>query len=394
MPAEEAAVLVWKLQKRYPEDFAVNQLVQDALVTMGHEQQMRAHFSQPRYQDAKSVQDALLYARARPPQEQRQAHAEALERFPNAPEAQRALARLRLADGYAQRALTLLEAARAQAPESLEDLELRVRALVSLKQVREASGAVREYAQQPGRGTWELAVLASRLARVAGPDRTQYLMEQVLSPALLATPEAEVSFSLLTGNHTLHNTQLSQVKDAAAVEALELTRATLTNLPAAVMQVQAKKDNVLRRLPLEAAAVLALELTHLRTHEEVADRLFRSHFALMHAREPLRIYVLRGEVHPRFPLLAPELQAAALLVRARDVHRDGFVHRAYARWIDVLGGFARRALDPKYEEPVEPEVKLADGNAHDRRDIVYIVGQAQPGPRPEELGPRVPRPWH
>ena len=393
LPPDEAAVLVWKLQKRYPEDFAVNQRVQDALVTLGHEQQMRAHFSQPQYLDARSVRDALLYARARPPEEQRQAHAAVLERFPDAPEAQRALARLQLADGYAQRALTLLEAARAKAPESLEDVELRVRALVSLKQVREASGAVREYAQKPGHGTWELAVLASRLARVAGPDRTQYLMEEVLSPALLSTQEAEVRFALLTGNHPLNNTQLSQVRNAAAVEALELTRATLTNVPAAVVQVQAKKDNVLRHLPLEAAAVLALELTHLRTHEEVAERLFRSHFALQHAREPLRAYVLKGEVHPRFPLLAPELQAAAFLARARSVPRDGFVHRAYARWTDVLGGFARRALDPKYEEPVEPEVKLADGNSHDRRDIIHIVRGGQPGPRPEELGPRVPRPW-
>lgn len=392
MPPDEAQVLVWKLQKRYPEDFAINQLVQDALVTLGKEQQMRDHFSQLQYYDAKSVRDALLYARARPPQEQRQAHAAVLERFPDAPEALRALARLRLADGYAQRALTLLEAARSKAPESLEDVELRVRALVSLKQVREASGAVREYAQKPGHGTWELAVLASRLARMAGPDRTQYLMEEVLSPALLATPEAEVRFALLTGNHPLHNTQLSEVKDPAAVEALEITRSTLANVQAAVTQVLAKKDNVLRRLPLEAAAVLALELTHLK-NEEAAERLFRSHFALQHAREPLRAYVLEGEVHPRFPLLAPELQAAAFLVRARSIQRDGFVHRAYARWTDVLGGFARRALDPKYEEPVEPEVRLADGNAHDRRDIIHIVRGGQPGPRLEELGPRVPRPW-
>ncbi|HZG41958.1 MAG TPA: hypothetical protein VEY93_03270, partial [Longimicrobium sp.] len=145
--------------------------------------------------------------------------------------------------------------------------------------------------------------------------------------------------------------------------------------------------------PLEAAAVLALELTHQRIQEEAAERLFRSHFALMHAREPLRSYVLKGEVHPRFPLLAPELQAAAYLVRARGVPRDGFVHRAYARWTDVLGGFARRALDSKYEEPVEPEVRLADGTAKDRRDIIPIVRAGLPGPMPEDLGPRVPRPW-
>jgi len=389
LPYEEATGLVWKLHKRYPEDFAVSRLVQDALVTLGNEPQMLRYFSQPRYQDAKSVQDALLYARSRPPEEQRQAHAAVLERFPEAPEAQRALARLRLADGYAEGALKLLEAARSRAPESLEDLELRVRALVSLKQVREASGAVSEYARLPGRGSWELAVLGSRLARLAGPTRTQYVLEEVMTPGMLATPEAEVSFALLTGYAPVNPTQLSAVKEPVASEALELTRATLMNLQAAVVQAQGRKDPVLRRLPLEAAAVLALELSHLR-QEEAADRLFYSHFALMHAREPLRTYVMRGELHPRFWLLAPELQAAAFLVRARAVQRDAFVQRAYARWTEVLGGFARRALDPKYEEPVEREVKLADGREQDGRDIIHIV---HPGPRPEELGPRVPRPW-
>jgi hypothetical protein len=393
LPPVEAEALALKLYQRYPEDFAVGVLVQDVFITVGQEAEMRRFFSQPRFKEAAFVQPALLYARSRPPDEQKEAHAAVLERFPEAPEALRAVARLRLAEGYPQRALELLEAARSKAPESLEDLELRVRALVSLKQVREASGAVREYAAEPSRRSWALSVLAGRLARIAGPSRTQYTLEELVPPGFSSSPEAQVAFTLLTGEREVTNAEVAAITDLPAREALELTRLTLTNLGAAAAQASSAKDSMLRRLPLETATLLALELSV--SKHPAAERVFRSHFALMHARAPLTDYVHRGEVHPHFPLLAPDLQAAAFLVRARTLQKDAFVQRAYARWTDVLGGFARRALDPKYEEPVPREVKPADGpqpamGPRDRGEIIRVI---RPGEHTEELGPRVPRPW-
>ena len=78
----------------------------------------------------------------------------------------------------------------------------------------------------------------------------------------------------------------------------------------------------------------------------------------------------------------------------RAVQDNAFVQRAYARWTDVLGGFARRALDPKYEEPEAREARSQDEarSTHGRRrEIIRII---RPGEEPpEDLGPRVPRPW-
>jgi hypothetical protein len=393
LPPEQAQGIALQLYQQYPEDLAVGALVQDVLLAVGLEPEMRRFFSQPQFKEATSVQDALLYARARPADELRQAHDAVLARFPEAPEALRAVARLRLADGYPQRALELLEAARAKAPESFEDLELRVRTLVSLKQVREASLAVREYAPEPHLRTWEFAVLAGRLARLAGPERSQYLLAEFVPQELLSSQESRLAFSLLTGEELGKDLSPTNTKDPETLEAMELARLALQNVEAAVAQVQSKRDAVLRRLPLEAAAVLALELS-IRKQPEVAERVFRTHFALMHGRTPLTDYVHRGEVHPRFSLLSPELQATAYLVRARSLQKEAFVQRVYARWADVLGGFARRALDPKYEEPAPREVKPVDGPQPAlgaRKDVIRII---RPGEeRLEDLGPRVPRPW-
>ena len=392
LPPDEAEATALKLYQRYPEDFSVGVLLQDVYVTIDREQEMRRFFKQPRFKEAASVQPALLYARSRPPDEQRAAYAAVLKSFPEAPEALRAVARLRLADGYPKSALELLEAARARAPESVEELELRVRALVSLKQVREASAAVREYAGEHSRRTWELAVLASRMARLAGPTRTQYTVEQLVPASVLHSSEKRVALTLLATQNEVLNTELASITDPPTREALELTRATLTNLDFAVAQANSAQDSILRRLPLEAATVLALE-SSIR-NQPGTERIFRSHFALAHARAPLVDYVHRGELHPRFFLLAPHLQAAAYLVRARAVQDNAFVQRAYARWTDVLGGFARRALDPKYEEPEAREARVQDEPrpTHGRRrEIIRII---RPGEQPpEDFGPRVPRPW-
>jgi hypothetical protein len=377
LPPDEAEATVLKLYQRYPDDVATGALVQDVYVTLGREQEMRRFFSQPRFKEAALVQPALLYARSRPPDQQRAAYAAVLKSFPEAPEALRAVARLRLADGYPKRALELLEEARAKAPESFEDMELRVRTLIALKQVREASAAVREYAAEPSRRTWELAVLAARLARIAGPTRTQYTVDQLVPASLLYAAGNRLAFTLLTSQNEVLNTELAAITEVPLREALELTRTTLTNLDFAVSRANTANDSVLRRLPLEAATVLALE-SSIR-NQPGAERIFRSHFALMHARAPLEDYVHRGELHSRFFLLAPELQAAAYLVRARVVQNEAFVQRAYARWADGLGGFARRALDSKYEEPENREVRIKD-------EPLPAIGK-------QDLGPRVPRPW-
>lgn len=351
----EAEEFAWKLYHRYPDDTA-SHLVQDVLIAIGREEELSSTFGQPRYRAANSVQLALLYARAKPLDRLREAYDEVLTRFPEAPEAHRAVARIRLADGYPARALELLDAARTLAPESLEDVELRVRALISLKRVSEASAVVREYAEAPNRRSWELGVLAGRVARIAGPSRTQYVPGQLVPAELLLSAEARATFALLTGERELKEAELQGISDPLTRDALELSRLVLTDLDAAVARMGTAREGVFRRMPLEAAAVLALEL-HARGREDEAARVFRSHFALMLAREPLRAYVRSGEVRPRFQLLAPELLAAAYLVRSRAVQQDAFVHRAYARWTDSLGGFARRALDPGFQEPEPTQAK-------------------------------------
>ncbi|MDY7227824.1 tetratricopeptide repeat protein [Hyalangium rubrum] len=359
-----------RLISRYPDDRAAHELFQDVYGLLGHET-TGAYVSMDKAAPDASVGRALVQARSRRPEEQREAYARVLERFPDSFEAQRAMARLRLADGYPQRALELLDEALVKAPESVEDLELRVRALIALKRVGEASRAVQRYVEATARPrrSWELAVLAGRLARLAGPDRTPYITDPLLPAEFMESPAAQLRFTLMTGFRTLKDEELNFTGNVTERESLWLAFLILGNAEKAAAQVSSAKDGVLNRLPLEAAAILALELTR-QGDTQAAERLFGTHFALMKARKPLEAYVRSGEVQPRFPMLPPDLLAVAYLVRARAVDKDAFIERAYARWTDGLGGFARRALDPDYVEPEYRDVKPVDG--------------------PQ---PRLPRPW-
>jgi hypothetical protein len=390
---DEVEVLAWKLQARYPDDSFVNALVQDVLIAVGREEAMRRFYSQPSFRESTFAPHALLYARSHPPGELRLAYNGLLSRFPGSPEVLRAVARIRLADGYPTRALELLNAAKTRALESPEDLELRVRTLMALRQLNEASGAVREYSVNPRSRSWEAVVLAGRLAHIAGPARTQYLIQELAS-SQLSTPEKKVTYALLTGERNVKDLELKAISDVQTREALELSRTVLTDLEDAVSQVSSVKDGVLRRMPLEPAAVLALELARLGKGED-ASRVFRAHFPLVLAREPLEAYVRSGEIKPRFPMVAPDLLAAAYLVRARGSHHEAFAQRAYARWTDGLGGFARRALDADYEELQLREVKPVAGRmpaiSQDRADIIRVIPADQR--YREQLGMRIPRPW-
>jgi tetratricopeptide (TPR) repeat protein len=399
---DKALGLARELHQTFPDDPAIGPLVQDMLIALG--QRAVAFKLYEPLAHANSVSQALLAARATAPEQAREAYARVRERFPNAPEALRALARIRLADGYPQQALKLLDEALSKGPESLEDLELRVRALVSAEQIREASGIVKQFHGNPRHASLESAILAGRLARIAGPTKTQYVSRDLLPPALASAPEHRVIFALLTGDSDVSDAQLSAVADPVTREALTLTRALFTDFEAAVKQASTARGHVLSRLDPETAAVLALELSR-RGEKEAAHRVFGSSLSLMAAREPLVAYVSTGTVQPGFPLLPPGLQAAAHLIRARADEQNLLVEQAYARWADALGGMARRALGPK---EVEPVVRKKDPYDYLRwrrwshapiitREFLEARQKPPPGPPPTPAptrdGERLPRPW-
>ena len=125
---------------------------------------------------------ALLKTRLDTLPAQRDSVKEVMLRFSSAPAATRALARVLFLAGRSGEALRLLDDVRGNAPESLEDLELRVRILLVLHRVGDASNEVRRYGQEAKHHGWDFAVLAGRLALVAGPDRTRVRHPRLLPP--------------------------------------------------------------------------------------------------------------------------------------------------------------------------------------------------------------------
>lgn len=397
-----------ELQRTFQADPVIGRLAQDIFLALGERSEAFTLYNALAQTAPESVQKALMAVRVAPPEQQRTRYALVLDRFPDSPEALRAVARVRLADGYAKEALDLLERALAKGPESLEELELRVRTLGAVKRFKDASAAVRKFAEDPSHRTWELTLLAGRLARIAGPSRTQYISRDLIPPALTRSPEHMVTFALLTGESSATEEEVKAVQETGARDALELTRTVFKDWDKAVEKASMLSDKALSLLDPETAALLALELSHSKGPSS-ADRLFNSSLSLMAARKPLEAYVLTGEVKPDFPWLPPGLQAAAHLVRARVVPDNRFVEQAYARWADVLGGMARRALDAKYEEP---SPQLPPSPRRFERSFVHftLFGLAQQreaaakkaaeeaelarlpqAPKPE--GDRIPRPW-
>jgi tetratricopeptide (TPR) repeat protein len=380
---QQALWFARELPQTFPDDPAVGQLAQDMLIAQG-ERRVAFKLYEPLVKAApNSVGRALLAARAAPPEQAREAYARVLERFPESPEAMRAVSRLHLVDDQPREALNLLKEALSKGPESLEDLELRVRTLVSAREVREASVAVKQFRGDPRHASWELAVLGGRLARIAGPSRTQYVTRDLLPPALARSPEHTVAFALLTGDSSVSDAELNAVADPVAREALAITRALFKDFEEAVEQAARVRAPVLSRLDLETAALLALEFSR-RGEKEAAQRVFGSSLALLAARAPLLDYVNMRVVRPEFPLLPPGLRAAAYLIRARASPEDRSEELDRARQADVLGGMARRALDGHEEETVLREEGVHSHTLWEsrRRSVIHhtIRGSGPPPP--------------
>ncbi|HVG59961.1 MAG TPA: hypothetical protein VNA24_15500 [Hyalangium sp.] len=398
---EEAAAFAHELARRFPDEPVIGQLSQDVFLALGERAEAFKVYDALAQEAPTSVQRALLAARVAPPEQRRQSYAHVLERFPGAPAAVRAFARVRLADGFPKEALELLNEPVASGPESLEDVELRVRALLALKQYREASRAVRRFSEDPRHRSWELAVLGGRVARIAGPTTTQYVARDLIPPSLTYSEEHMTAFAVLTGDNTVTDAELKAVEDPLARDALDIARTLFIDFEGAVQRASTAPDNVLSRLDPETAAVLALEVSR-RGDTQAAERLFGARLALLAVREPLEAYVRSGTVGPDFPMLPPGFLAAAYLVRARADEQDRLVQQSYARWTDTLGGIARRALDPKgeVEAPRTEYVPPRPYWRNHHRQIQIIKGGDQPPPpappltpAPKPEGERVPRPW-
>lgn len=399
---QEALWFARELPQTFPDDPAVAQLAQDIFIALDQRAVAFSLYEPLAKALPGSVGRALMAARVAPPEQVRDAYTRVREHFSDSPEALRALARLRLADGYPNDALALLKEALIRGPESLEDLELRVRTLVAADEHRAASAAVKQFHSEPRHASFELAVLAGRLARIAGPGRTQYVARDMIPPVFAHSPESMAAFTLLTGDSTVSDGELSSVVNPEAREALWLTRAVIKDFEGAVKRALTTSDPVLSRLDPETAALLGLELSR-RGEKEAAGRVFGSSLTLLAARAPLQAYVSSGAVRPEFFLLPPGLQAAAYVIHARGFDENLLVDRAYARWADGLGGMARQAFgikepepkmwrDPKYEFREKPRWAHVYINL---RDYNKPPPPPEPvrTPAPERTGERLPRPW-
>lgn len=395
----EALGFAADLQRRFPEDPALNRLAQELFLALGKREEAYAQYKAWAQKAPDSAQRALWAAQVAPLNEQRAYYTFLKERFPDAPEVKRAVARLRYADGFPKEALELLDAALAKSPETFEDLELRVRVMMTLQQWREASGAINKFAGDPKHASWELAVLGGRVAQIVGPTRTQYVTRELIPPAFTSSPERMAAFALLTGERAVTDKDLKAIADPTAREAIELTRSIFQDWDKAVGLASEASDLVLSRLDSETAALLGLELSR-RGQAEAADRVFGSSLSLMAARGSLEAYVREGQAKRDFPLLPPGLQAAAYLVRASAMKEGGATELGYARSADSLDGMARRALDASYQIPepvrVTPSKYWPHLHAH-HIDIIQIIGRDTPEAlRPEPPKPpeeRAPRPW-
>lgn len=366
-----------RLAARFPEDLTAHRLSLELLVAAGRLDDARERASALASAHPSSVGHALLSAHLEAPDAQVDVLRELKLRFHSAPAVNRALARARFIQGRSAEVLPLLNEARGVQPESLGDLELRVRVLLHTHHVGEASNEVRRYGKELTRRSWALAVLAGRLARVAGPDRTQYVTRDFLPPEPRAPEERRAPvghglghprrpasfaeslrgaerallFELLAATGTLKEKELQALPEGTPRDVILLSNAVLTDLEQALALAAQAPDSVLARLEPDAAAVLALELSRLGRKEE-ADRVFGAHLPLLLARERLEHYVAdEGSPSPGFSLLPPGLRAAAHLVRAR--HQPQLAPKEYARArdADILPGFARRALDA-WQDPV------------------------------------------
>jgi hypothetical protein len=435
LPARELAARAWlrlkdpaqaarfgeRLVARYPEDISAHRLHQDLLIASGRLREARTRYAELAASQPQSVEFALLKARLEEPGAQQDRVKEVMLRFYSAPAANRALARLYFLAERSGEALQLLDEVRGGAPESLEDLELRVRCLLALHRVGDASNEVRRYGQEVKHHGWDFAVLAGRLARVAGPDRTQYITRDFLPPEPRAEEESlpvgnytlrgfepeegatrrtrplppaslvdsltgrerSLLFELTAGDGTVKEKELRALTPGPTRDALVLARAIVTDLEEALALAVKAPDSVLSRLEPDAAAVVALELSRLKRTQE-AERVFGSSLPLLLARETLERYVREGPGdggRDALRQVSPGLRVAAHLVRARHhPEPDPSLEYLPARDADALPGFARRALDT-WQDPVKERVPPTQAgwfNHTHHHEIIQIIREEPP----------------
>jgi hypothetical protein len=431
LPARELAARAWLRVKnpaqaarfsellvtRHPEDVSAHRLHQDLLLAAGRLREARLRYDELAAARPKSVAFALLKARLAEPRAQPDAFKEVMLRFYDDPAANRAFARVLLAWERPAEALPLLDDARQKAPESLEDLELRVRVLLSLGRVGDASNEVRRYGQDAKHHGWDFAVLAGRLAQVAGPDRSQYVTRDFLpaeprvqeesipvgnytlrgfEPARaegrpqrtlpagsslesLRGRERALLFELTAGDGTVKEAELKALTPGTHQDVLLLARAVVTKLEEAVALAVGAPDSVLSRLEPEAAALVALELSRLgRTAE--AERVFGSSLPLLLARETLEAYMRGPQELDRLRQLPPGLRTAAHLARVRHQREGARWEYEGARGGDTLPGFARRALDT-WQDPMKERVPPTNPGWYDHthhHEIIQIIREEPP----------------
>ncbi|MDY7228701.1 tetratricopeptide repeat protein [Hyalangium rubrum] len=396
---EQAVTFVQRLVETYPDEFAAHQLAQEVLLAAGKGQQARENAAALLRKHPDSMDVALLSIRAQEPADRENAYGAVLSRTPLSAQALRALARVRLAEGFPQHALTLLDQARDESAESsVEDLDLRVRVLLSLREIEQATQAVVQFAQAPEHRSWELALLAGRLSRVVGPEHTPYISRKLLPPKR-SSPEDLSLFTLLTHERGLGDPEIKAISDANTRTLLELTQATRENLKQAARLVSKANDAVLGQLDPGAAALLALELAWQGEPKE-ADRVFGSQLALLLARAPLEAYALRGEVTERLKTLPPEMLAAAYLIRGRVEPAEKERETQHARSTDVLGGFALQSLDRYITGRTPFPIMLCGTSMRRMRQQPTPTTESHRGPPPitqrtaaEPAQEALPRPW-
>ncbi|RKG94449.1 hypothetical protein D7V97_38915 [Corallococcus sp. CA053C] len=357
------------LMSRWQEDLGAQVLAQDLLGFVGVGETARARYSEHAQQFPDSPLAALYLTRAltqaTPLTQVLPAYEELARRFPDSPEVGRALLEVRWLQELEDPRLSRQEAgdpSRARVmetarladplvakhpPQTVEALELFVRIYLRAHRRDTATALVHRFGQDPRNRSWDFLVLAGRVANVAGPAHTPYVLRDWIPAALGRQPERMRLLDLLTGQRLPKDAELAALSSPTDRAVIALTRDVLTAPRRAMERAATESEAVLSRLDPEIAALLALELT--RTGDARAKRLFNASLPLMLAREPLLKFLQTDTVTPAFSRLAPGLRAAALLVRARRESKEGypvFTERLDGlEGLDALQGFATRAAD-------------------------------------------------
>ena len=357
------------LMNRWQEDLGAQVLAQDLLGFVGVGETARARYSEHAQQFPDSPLAALYLTRAltqtTPLTQVLPAYEELARRFPDSPEVGRALLEVRwlqeLEDprlsrqetGDPSRAQVMETARLADAlvakhpPQTVEALELFVRIYLRAHRRDAATALVHRFGQDPRHRSWDFLVLAGRVAAVAGPAHTPYVLRDWIPAALSRQPGRMLLLDLLIGQRLPGNEEVAMLASPNDSPVIVYTREVLRPSQRIAEWIAKMPEAELSQLEPEVAALFALELT--RTGNAGAKHLFHASLPLLLAREPLLKFLKTGDVTPAFSRLAPGLRAAALVVRARRESKEGylvFTERLDGlEGLDALQGFATRAAD-------------------------------------------------